>query len=138
MMERLIVIGIVLAVGTLGVFWWELSRGSNLDHARTVALTTMVLFQLFNVFNARSETKSALLMNHIPFVVGRMKAVDASQFEYTDNYNEFNNNLTLFKTKFPVPDAYKDGNESKSFESDFTGNYWSWGGSGSNGSDPLT
>jgi hypothetical protein len=62
----------------------------------------------------------------IPFVVGRMKAVDASQFEYTDNYNEFNNNLILFKSKFPVPDEYKDGNESNSFEPDFTGNYWGW------------
>jgi hypothetical protein len=74
----------------------------------------------------------------IPFVVGRMKAVDASQFEYTDMYNEFAANLSLFKMKFPVPEVYKDVNEAKSFEPDFTGNYWSWGSSSNSGSDPLS
>jgi hypothetical protein len=75
----------------------------------------------------------------IPFVVGRIKAVDASQFEYTDQYNEFMTNLALFKLKFPVPADYKDANESTSFEPDFTGSYWGWDGSGSsNGSDPLS
>lgn len=70
MIERLIVIGFVLALGTLGVFWWQLQQGATLDHARTAALTTLVLFQLFNVFNARSETKSAFLMNPLsnPFL----------------------------------------------------------------------
>jgi hypothetical protein len=71
----------------------------------------------------------------VPFVVGRMKAVDASQFEYNDNYSEFLSNLAQFKVKFPVPDAYKDTNESVSFEPDFTGNAWSWGGS--DPSDPF-
>ncbi|WP_424358087.1 cation-translocating P-type ATPase [Methanocella sp. MCL-LM] len=70
MIERLIVIGFVLALGTLGVFWWQLQQGASLDHARTAALTTLVLFQLFNVFNARSETKSAFRMNPLanPFL----------------------------------------------------------------------
>jgi hypothetical protein len=69
----------------------------------------------------------------IPFVVGRMKAVDASQFEYNDNYSEFISNLAQFKVKFPVPDEYKDTNESVSFEPDYTGNAWSWGGNNSGG-----
>lgn len=63
MMERLIIIGVVLALGTLGTFWWQLSEGASIDQARTVALTTMVLFQLFNVFNARSEIRSVFRMN---------------------------------------------------------------------------
>jgi hypothetical protein len=62
----------------------------------------------------------------VPFVVGRMKAVDASQFEYMDQYTEFTNNLGLFKNKYQIPDEYKDSNEKKSFEPDFTGNYWGW------------
>ena len=62
----------------------------------------------------------------IPFVVGRVKAVDASQFEYSDSYNEFANNLLVFNLKFPVPDEYKDTNEPESFEHDFTTNYWGW------------
>ena len=70
MMERLILIGIVLAIGTLGTFWWQLREGASIDQARTVALTTMVLFQLFNVFNVRSETKSVFRMNPLsnPFL----------------------------------------------------------------------
>ncbi|MFA7467197.1 MAG: HAD-IC family P-type ATPase [Desulfotomaculaceae bacterium] len=55
MAERLLIIGVVIAAGTLFTFTWALNRGYNLDHARTVALTTIVLFQLFNVFNVRSE-----------------------------------------------------------------------------------
>jgi hypothetical protein len=63
----------------------------------------------------------------IPFTVGRMKAVDSSQFEYSDNYAEFMNNLALFKTKFPIPDEYKDANEPTSFAPDFENSHWSWG-----------
>jgi Ca2+-transporting ATPase len=70
MMERLLVIGIVLALGTLALYAWELSRGSGIDRARTEALTVMVFYQLFNVFNARSETRSAFTMNPLanPFL----------------------------------------------------------------------
>jgi Ca2+-transporting ATPase len=70
MIKRLVVIGVVLALGTLAVFAWDISRGSGIGHARTEALTTMVLYQLFNVFNVRSETKSVFRMNPIsnPFL----------------------------------------------------------------------
>ncbi|MCD1295082.1 ATPase [Methanocella sp. CWC-04] len=63
MMERLIVIGIVLGLGTLAAFVWQLNSGASIDKARTVALTTMVFYQLFNVFNSRSEMISAFRMD---------------------------------------------------------------------------
>ncbi|AEI67111.1 cation-transporting ATPase Pma1 [Corallococcus macrosporus] len=56
--ERTVVAGVVMATGTLGVFHWELARTDSLPAARTAALTTMVLFQMFQVGNARSETQS--------------------------------------------------------------------------------
>jgi Ca2+-transporting ATPase len=70
MIERLVVIGIVLALGTLAIFAWELGRGAGIEKARTEALTVMVFYQLFNVFNARSETRSAFRMNPLsnPFL----------------------------------------------------------------------
>jgi len=70
MVERLVVIGVVLALGTLAIYIWELGRGAGIDKARTEALTTMVFYQLFNVFNARSETRSVLTMNPLlnPFL----------------------------------------------------------------------
>lgn len=63
MIERLLLIGIVLAAGTLLVFIWELNGGASIDKARTEALTTLVFFQLFNVFNSRSETRSIFQMS---------------------------------------------------------------------------
>lgn len=50
-------------IGTLAIFMWQLSSGAGVDHARTVAVTTMVLFQNFHIFNSRSFTKSAFVIN---------------------------------------------------------------------------
>jgi Ca2+-transporting ATPase len=70
MIERIVLAGIVLAAGTLCVYVWQLNRGASIDHARTMALTTLVLFQLFSVFNFRSETRSVFAMNPLsnPFL----------------------------------------------------------------------
>jgi Ca2+-transporting ATPase len=57
-------VGAIMALGTLFVFDYVLAGGlipgtSDLIYARTMAFTTLVLFQLFNVFNARSDRESA-------------------------------------------------------------------------------
>ncbi len=57
--ERTVVAGVVMAAGTLALFGLELARSGDLERARTVALTTMVLFSLMHVGNARSEHASA-------------------------------------------------------------------------------
>ena len=44
-----------MAAGTLALFLWELDQGASLTRAQTVALTTMVVFQMFHVGNCRSE-----------------------------------------------------------------------------------
>lgn len=56
-------VGAVMAAGTLGVLDACLPGGfiegsGNIDYARTMAFTTLTFFQLFNVFNARSDTRS--------------------------------------------------------------------------------
>ncbi len=48
----LIMIGIIMCIGTLGVFYWGL--GVSLDKARTLAFTTLVIYEMFNVINCRS------------------------------------------------------------------------------------
>jgi len=58
-LARLAQYGLTMAAGTLGVFWWAL-RENGEAHALTLAFTTFVLFQFFNVMNARNETGSAL------------------------------------------------------------------------------
>ncbi|MBE6493578.1 MAG: calcium-translocating P-type ATPase, PMCA-type [Methanosphaera stadtmanae] len=49
-------IGLVMAVGTLGVYLYELSIGSTQLLASTIAFTTFVMYQIFNVFNCRSNS----------------------------------------------------------------------------------
>mgnify|MGYP001809657515 CR=1 FL=1 len=58
-LARLMAYGLTMTVGTLGVLWWGLAHG-DADHARTLAFSTFVLFQFFNIFNARVGRESAL------------------------------------------------------------------------------
>ena len=55
---RLILYGATMMVGTLALFHYALDAHSP-THALTLAFTTFVLFQFFNVFNARMEYGSA-------------------------------------------------------------------------------
>ena len=64
-------VGLIMAAGTLFVLDYALPGGliegsGDLPYARTMAFTTLMLFQLFNVLNARSDEQSAfqgLLIN---------------------------------------------------------------------------
>jgi Ca2+-transporting ATPase len=60
---RLAVTGIVLMVGSLLVFSWQLDAGATLGQARTAALTTMVFFQFFYAFMSRSERRTVFSIN---------------------------------------------------------------------------
>lgn len=60
----IVLVGLVMAVGTLLVMDSALPAGfipgnGTLAYAQTMAFTTLVCFQLFNVFNARAEEGSA-------------------------------------------------------------------------------
>ena len=57
--ERTVIAGLVMAAGTLVMFHLQLGNGADVEEARTVALTTMVIFQALHVGNSRSETLSA-------------------------------------------------------------------------------
>jgi P-type Ca2+ transporter type 2C len=48
-------IGVIMAAGTLFLFSRALSTGHDVAYASTIAFMTLVMFQLFNVFNARSR-----------------------------------------------------------------------------------
>jgi P-type Ca2+ transporter type 2C len=58
-------VGLVMAIGTLLVLDAALPQGliegsGNVRYAQTMAFTTLVLFQLFNVFASRSDERSAI------------------------------------------------------------------------------
>lgn len=61
----IVYVGLIMAVGTLLVMDWALPSGlidggsGTMVYAQTLAFTTLVFFQLFNVFSARSGELSA-------------------------------------------------------------------------------
>ena len=59
---RIFAYGVMMMVGTLAVLYYGMHTGSE-ARALTLAFTTFVLFQFFNVFNARNESGSAFNAN---------------------------------------------------------------------------
>jgi len=64
MWASIFLVGTVMAAGTLAVIDGSLPGGliegnGSVAYAQTMAFTTLTLFQLFNVFNARSDQRSA-------------------------------------------------------------------------------
>ena len=50
---RVAFVSIILMSGTFGLFIWEMERGMSIEHARTVAVNTLVMFEIFYLFNSR-------------------------------------------------------------------------------------
>ena len=59
---RLVLYGMTMMVGTLFMFQYGFARHGQ-SYALTLAFTTFVLFQFFNVFNARSEHSTVFNRN---------------------------------------------------------------------------
>lgn len=60
--ERMLFTGATMAAGSLVMFTWTLGRDESIEQARTVALTTMVIFMAFHVYNSRSERLSIFVV----------------------------------------------------------------------------
>jgi magnesium-transporting ATPase (P-type) len=50
---RVAFVSIILMSGTFGLFLWEMEQGASIEHARTVAVNTLVVFEIFYLFNSR-------------------------------------------------------------------------------------
>lgn len=57
--SHLLLYGLIMGIGTLGILAYGLTTGSH-EHALTLAFSTFVWFQIFNVFNARVERTSCI------------------------------------------------------------------------------
>jgi len=53
---RIIFVSLILMGGTFGLFLWEMQQGASIEHARTVAVNTLVMFEIFYLFNSRYIT----------------------------------------------------------------------------------
>lgn len=50
---RIAFVTLILVAGTFGLFLWERDHGADLEIARTVAVNTLVMFEVFYLFNSR-------------------------------------------------------------------------------------
>ena len=72
----IVFVGFIMAVGTLLVLDASLPGGliagsGDMPYGRTMAFSTLMLFQMFNVFNARSDTHSVFYqLFHNPWLFG--------------------------------------------------------------------
>ncbi|MBL4574685.1 MAG: cation-transporting P-type ATPase [Opitutaceae bacterium] len=55
---RVAFVSVIIMVGTFGIFLWDLEQGASIEHARTVAVNTLVMFEIFYLFNSRYITAS--------------------------------------------------------------------------------
>ncbi|MDJ0628303.1 MAG: HAD-IC family P-type ATPase [Rhodobacter sp.] len=63
MIERVVITALVMGIVAFTLFQWLLQTGMTVDEARNSTLLLMVLFENVNVFNSRSETRSAFRHN---------------------------------------------------------------------------
>ncbi|MET0047500.1 MAG: cation-transporting P-type ATPase [Sedimenticola sp.] len=57
---RIAFVSVILMSGTFGLFVWETGKGASIEEARTVAVNTLVMFEIFYLFNSRYITAPVL------------------------------------------------------------------------------
>ncbi len=90
---RVLLVGAMILVGAFGLFEWALTQGASTAAARTIAVNTVVMIQLFYVFNCRSLTQSLNTVGWFsnPWVYAGTAAMVVLQLVFT--YAPFMNNL---------------------------------------------
>ncbi len=57
---RIVFVSLIIVSGAFGLFLWESAQGSDIATARTVAVNTLVMFEIFYLWNARYLLASVL------------------------------------------------------------------------------
>ena len=71
---RIVFVSLIIVSGTFGLFLWERMGGETIEHARTVAVNTLVMFEIFYLFNSRKIETSIL---NIQGIIGNRYALFA-------------------------------------------------------------
>ncbi len=56
---QILFLGLVMAIGTIAVFSWQIYGGADTKKAMTVAFTLFVVYQLLNAFNGRANSEKS-------------------------------------------------------------------------------
>jgi magnesium-transporting ATPase (P-type) len=60
LMWRILFVSLIVVTGVFGLFMWHYGQGASIEYARTVAVNTLVMFEIFYLFNTRYLHASAL------------------------------------------------------------------------------
>ena len=66
---KITVAGIVMAIGTLGLYVYQLSIGATTTKAMTVAFTMFVIYQLFNAYNSKANSNKKSTMLYLAIII---------------------------------------------------------------------
>lgn len=58
-MLKILITGLVMAIGTVAVFFWQIKIGTPTKKAMTIAFTLFVMYQLFNAYNGKSNSEKS-------------------------------------------------------------------------------
>ena len=85
LITKIFLVGTLLLIGTFGLFEWELAKGASIEQARTVAVNTFVIMELFYLFNCRSLSKSIFQLGIFTnlWVFGGVSSMLLLQIMYT-------------------------------------------------------
>ena len=85
---RIIFVSLILVAGTFGLFLWEREHGASIELARTVAVNTLVMFEVFYLFSARYLLAPALTLEglsgnrYVLYAIGLLIVIQMA-FTYT-------------------------------------------------------
>jgi Ca2+-transporting ATPase len=57
---QIVIVSLCVLISAYGLFEWSMRDGSTVEEARTIAVNTIVMIEIFYLFNCRSLTKSIL------------------------------------------------------------------------------
>jgi magnesium-transporting ATPase (P-type) len=95
---RIVFVTAILVAGTFGLFAWERQHGASIETARTVAVNTLVVFEVFYLFSSRhllapALTREGLFGNRYALLAVALVMTFQILFTYTGSMQ------ILFKTE---------------------------------------
>src|SRR5690606_31198885 len=100
---RIVFVSVLFTLGSFAIFAWAFRRGYDVETARTMVVNTLVVMEIFYLFNVRYMHMTSITWRGAlgtPIVLAAIGAVVIGQLAFT--YAPFMNDL--FATR-PVPFA---------------------------------
>ena len=66
---QILFLGLIMAIGTIAVFSWQIYSGADTRKAMTVAFTLFVVYQLLNAFNGRANSEKSSKFLYLGIII---------------------------------------------------------------------